>query len=81
MQRDRPQSRYFYCSKADARYPSKESVDLRFSALEQENATLKAEVVDLKQRINRMSVWMYKSIVGVSLPTIGSGIVLYIKRW
>jgi chromosome segregation ATPase len=65
----------------DARYPSRESVDLRFSALEQENAMLKAEVAELKQRVNRMSAWQYKAMGAVGIAAFASGLVWYIKHW
>ncbi len=65
----------------DARYPSKESVDLRFGSIEQDNNSLRTEVVELRQRVNRISAWQYKVMGAIGIVAFAAGLVWYVRHW
>ncbi len=67
--------------KLDARYPSKESVDLRFESIEQENQVLKTVIGDLKLEVSKVSAWMYKIIGAMGFITVALDIVWYLRHW
>ena len=60
--------------KLDLRYPSQESVNLRFGELQKENEALRERLGILEKQQGRLQNWQYKVAGGIAVIAFGLGI-------
>lgn len=60
--------------KLDGRYPSQESVNLRFAELQKENETLRERLGTVEKQQGRLQSWQYKVAGGIAVIAFGLGI-------
>jgi chromosome segregation ATPase len=67
--------------KLDARYPSKETVDLRFEDVHKELALLRKDHDALDRRVQKMQAWMYKAAGAIAIVAFGIGVLANSHKW
>ena len=68
--------------KLDARYPTKESVDLRLQELRNEYESLKLRVTEVEKNIDKLTAWR-NWLTGAYVVLVGVAVILfeYGRQW